>query len=296
MAPSHHHQHHRQLPNQRHSRTSVNMNNNHLQSATLKHIVCTALSVLISFLVLINSSGGANTFVMAAENVDQALKSLKVYSDIISEAVYTPVNVVLQGSPVKPGQGVSASKFKDLKPEEITWDADSNSRHTLILLDLDSGRTGSQPQNNNTGLTIYNQYTSINIQGNSINSGAAIVGYEPPRVPCAKSTKHRMLLLALVQPQLIDLPDVYSISAPSGQHSPKRENFKLKEFLTRHRYEIAAANVFLALGEVDGVCSSAASQTKLTMMNHLILALLATLGSISALRGSNIHQHLGRSN
>lgn len=159
---------------------------------------------------------------------------------------------------------------------KIVWDVSNfDARHTLLLLDLDRKHSG-----NGTN-SIYNQFTSLNIPGNVINAGQTIVAFDTPIVPCQPSSKHRILMLAFHQKQNIDISDVAYMSASSGQSS-KRENFKLNDFINRHRLDLVAANVFLAIGETNGVCSSSVTLHSLRSVSSSILIAMVT--AIIALR------------
>lgn len=210
-----------------------------------------------------------------------SMQRLKISPDIVN--IYDDTGVIkveLHGNIVKPGDQVPARHFKDLNMAKITWESDDYSvPHTLFLFDLDRKPGSNSTQN------IYNQYTSLNIPGNIINQGQAIVAFDTPTVPCQQSAKHRILMLAFKQHQNIDISDVAYISAPSG-HSPKRENFKLKEFIERHRLGLDAANVFLAVGESNGVCSGSVALYSPQSVSLILIAMVmaVTVFGISSRR------------
>lgn len=185
-----------------------------------------------------------------AQSLYQSFQKLKI-PDLIPVSYSTDtIRVELNGNIVKPGDPIPARSFRNLDiMKGVHWEPDYDSKYTLMLLDLDR-----RPNQNGT-LNIYNQYTSLNIPGNQIVNGQAIVAFDPPNVPCQPSTKHRLVMLAFHQDQNFDLADVAYISAPAG-YSSRRENFRLDDFIQRHRLHLAAANVFLAIGEVNGVCSA----------------------------------------
>lgn len=211
-------------------------------------------------------------YAAADSSLQSSMQRLKISPDIINVNDYTGViKVELHGNIVKPGDPVPARHFKDLNMAKITWESDDYSvPHTLLLLDLDRKPGSNSTQN------IYNQYTSLNIPGNVINQGQTIVAFDTPIVPCQPSAKHRILMLAFTQDQNIDISDVAYISASSG-HSHKRENFKLREFIDRHRLRLTAANVFLAMGESNGVCSGSVTLHSLQSISLILIAMVITV-------------------
>lgn len=215
----------------------------------------------------------------------QQVQKLKVSPDIIHIPSYIgTIRVELYNNPIKPGDSVPARNFKDLNMAKITWDVSNyDARHTLLLLDLDRKAGANNTQN------IYNQFTSLNIPGNLINAGQNIVAFEPPSVPCQPSTKHRILMLAFHQDQNIDIPDIAYMAASSGD-STRRENFKLQNFITRHRLELVAANVFSATGETNGICSS--SSTIHHSIQSVSSILIAMVIAITAYGFSSTRQSL----
>lgn len=188
-----------------------------------------------------------------AQSVGQALQKLKINQDFATlplSADLATIKLEIHDRAVKPGDQVPAKNVRDLNLAKVHWDVNGDeSRYTLILLDLDR-------RQNNLTTGAYNQYTNFNILGNNINSGQTFVAFDPPSVPCTANSKHRILLLALLQDQNIDIVSVSDMAASSG-YSPRRENFKLDEFIKRHRLRPRAANLFLATGETGGFCSSA---------------------------------------
>lgn len=209
---------------------------------------------------------------MADGSLVSNMQKLKISPDILPTNNYlSTIKVELHGNVVKPGDPVPAKNFKDLNMAKISWDVDNfEARYTLLLLDVDrKAGAGSNASQTN----IYNQFTSLNIPGNIINAGQTIVAFDTPVVPCQPGSKHRILMLAFHQDQNIDISDVAYISASSGQSS-KRENFKLDDFINRHRLELVAANVFLAVGETNGVCSGSPS---LYQAQHSTLSILIAM-------------------
>lgn len=216
-----------------------------LPSASTLSIVQVVLVCSLAMITLLQPSW--------AQTVGQALQKLKINQDFASlplTADLATIKLEIHDRAVKPGDQVPAKNVRDLNLAKVHWDVDSDdSRYTLILLDLD------RRQNNQTS-SAYNQYTNFNILGNNINSGQTFVAFDPPSVPCAANSKHRILLLALLQDQNIDIVNVSDMAASSG-YSPRRENFNLGEFIKRHRLRTRAANLFLATGETGVFCSSA---------------------------------------
>lgn len=198
-----------------------------------------------------------NTAQLAAasdSNLYNQLSKVKITPDIIDASYANLVQVYLHGKSIKPGDPIQARHFKEIDIFKTEWaSSNSDAQHTLILLDLDRKLRANSSQT-----SFYNQYTSVNIPGHDVVRGQAIVSLEPPTVPCAPSVKHRILMLVFHQSQTIDLSDVVNIAAAPGQTS-KRENFKLDTFMQRHRLSLIAANVFMAMGETNGVCSGATS-------------------------------------
>lgn len=211
------------------------------------HKCAIALLLLICSISIISVQPGS-----AQSTLNSAIQKLKITSDIISlPNDLGVIKMELHDRVVKPGDQVLAKNLKDFNPNKLTWEVDDqNSRYTVILVDLD--------RKPNASSSAYNQYTSFNIQGNNMISGQALVALDYPSVPCLGNSKHRMLMLALQQEQNIDITDVAKMAVSSG-YSPSRENFKLDEFIKRYRLRVVAANVFLAAGEVGGLCSSASS-------------------------------------
>lgn len=211
-------------------------------------------------------------FVQADSALLSNMQKLKISPDVIGVTDYTnTIRVELHGNVVKPGDPVPAKHFKDLNMAKITWDVNNfDNRYTLLLLDLDR-----KPGPNNTQ-NIYNQFTSLNIPGNVINAGQTIVAFDTPIVPCQPSTKHRILMLAFIQDQNIDISEVAYMSASSG-HSVKRENFKLDDFIRRHRLDLAAANVFLAIGESNGICSGGSTLHSFHSLSTILIAMVTAI-------------------
>lgn len=206
--------------------------------------------------------------IMTEASLQSNMQKLKIPSDIVPVTGYTnTIKVELNGNVIKPGDPVPARNFKNLDFQKINWDADYEAKYTLMLLDLD------RKPGTNGSLNIYNQFTSVNIPGNIINGGQSIVAFDSPNVPCQPSTKHRLVMLAFRQDQNIDLADIAYISAPTGP-SQRRENFKLEEFISRHRLELAAANVFLAIGEANGICSASITIHSLQSMSFGLVAMV----------------------
>lgn len=220
--------------------------------------------------------------ISADRALSSALEKLKISPDIISiHDDLTTIKLELHGNNVKPGDPVPAKHFKDLNINKIHWDATFDDRHTVMLVDLDRKPGPNITQN------IYNQFTSLNIPGNAIGAGQTIVAFEPPIVPCHPSTKHRILLLALKQEQNIDLKDVFYISASSG-HSESRENFKLNDFVKRHRLELVAANILQAIGETNGVCSGSTTLHSIHSITTFLIAMVMLKTALGFFRGQTV--------
>lgn len=211
----------------------------------------------------------------AADSVNTVLRKMKI-ADIISAPSYLDqIKVDLNNNNVKPEDNVPAKHFKDLKNDRISWpNGGPDVRYTILLLDLDR-RSSAQP--NKT--TIYNQFLSINLPGDQINLGQAIVAFEPPIIPCSPSSKHRILMLALQQDQHIDIASVASMAASSGSSEKVREGFDIKGFIERHRLTIVAANAFYAVGEASGLCSGASLLA--TPMSSLLMAIIAMVTTLT---------------
>lgn len=204
-----------------------------------------------------------------AQSLYQSFQKLKI-PDLVPVTTSTAtIRVELNGNVVKPADPIPARSFRNLDiMKGVTWEiSDNDAKYTLMLLDLDR-----KPNQNGT-LNIYNQYTSLNIPGNQIVNGQAIVAFDPPNVPCQPSTKHRLVMLAFHQDQNFDLTDVAHISAPAGPSS-RRENFRLDDFIKRQRLHLVAANVFLAIGEVNGVCSSSTTLQPQHLITSSMLILM----------------------
>lgn len=207
-----------------------------------------------------------------AQSLYQTFQKLKI-PDLVPVTTSTAtIRVELNGNVVKPGDPIPAKNFRNSDiMRGVSWEtSDDDVKCTLMLLDLDR-----KPNQNGT-LNIYNQYTSLNIPGNQIANGQAVVAYDPPNVPCQPSTKHRLIMLAFHQDQNLDLADVAHVSAPVGHHV-RRENFKLDEFIKRQRLHLLAANVFLAIGEVNGVCSAGATLQPQHIITASMLVLMVML-------------------
>lgn len=202
-------------------------------------------------------------------SLQSILQKMRIHPDTIEVDDSTQViKVELHGNVVKPGDPIPARHFKDLSMGKIFWDPyDYSKPHTLMLLDLDRKPGSNVTQN------IYNQYTSLNIPGNTINQGQTIVALDTPIVPCQPSAKHRILMLVFQQDQNIDISDAVNISAASG-HSQKRENFKLSDFIQRHRLSLLAANAFFAMGEANGVCSGSITIHSLQNISTILFAMV----------------------
>lgn len=210
-------------------------------------------SILLAATILLSSS--AVQLVRASDsNLLKELTNQKISPLIIDASYANQVEVYLHGAKLKPGVQVAARQFKEIDILKTSWAASNNdAQHTLIMLDLDRklrASNQSQPE------SPYNLFTTVNIPGHSIAQGQAIVSMEAPTVPCLPTQKHRILMLVFHQSQTIDLSDVINIAASPGQ-SGKRENFNLNTFINRHRLNLVAANVFMAVGEMGGVCSGA---------------------------------------
>ena len=186
-----------------------------------------------------------------AQSLSSMAQKLKIPDVIPITGSTSTIKVELNGNLVKPGDAIPARNFKSFEVNKVSWDADYDSKYTLMLVDLDR-------KSNSNVTNLYNQYTNLNIPGNNVASGQVIVAFDLPNIPCHPSTKHRLVMLAFHQDQTIDLADIAYISASSG-HSPRRELSKFDDFTSRHRLHLVAANVFQAIGEVNGVCSAATS-------------------------------------
>lgn len=223
------------------------------------------------FMTLCCTLSIASQFAAAAADgsLQSVLQKMRIHPDTIEVDDSTQViKVELHGNIVKPGDPIPARHFKDLSMGKIFWDPyDLTKSHTLMLLDLDRKPGSNVTQN------IYNQYTSLNIPGNIINQGQTIVALDTPIVPCQPSAKHRILMLVFQQDQNIDISDAVNISAASG-HSQKRENFKLSEFIQRHRLSLLAANAFFAMGEANGVCSGSITIHSLQSISTVLIAMV----------------------
>lgn len=200
-----------------------------------------------------------------------ALEKLKITPVIIRDPDYlSTIKLELHGNNVKPGDSVPAKYFKDFDLPKINWEGSyPDDRTSVMIVDLDR-------KYGNSSASIYNQFTSLNIPGVNLGAGQTIVAFEPPIVSCNPSAKHRILLLALKQKQTIDLKDVFYMSASSG-HSTSRENFKLNDFIERHRLEIVAANVLQAVGETNGVCNGSMTVHSIQSISSSILIAMVML-------------------
>lgn len=206
--------------------------------------------------------------VQADTLLSNVLHKSKISPDIIKDSDIYTIKLELNGNTVKPGDSIPAKYVKDLNILKITWDGSYvDDRTTVMIVDLD------RKLGQNTTQSIYNQFTSLNIPGTAIGAGQTIVAFEPPIVSCNPSAKHRIMLLALKQRQNIDLKDVFYISASSG-HSQSRENFKLNEFIERHRLEIVAANVLYAYGETNGVCNGGLTLHSIQSLSSILIAMV----------------------
>lgn len=246
----HHHHHHRQ-------QTCCNPQNHqsHKYHKRAVQLVCSSLSFIASVSIL---SLYVTPQLAVAQSLAAMTQKLKIPDIIPITGSTSTIRVEINNNAVKPGDAIPARNFKNLDiMKGVSWDVGSNydARYTLMLLDLDRKLSNA---NNNGTHTIYNQYTSLNIPGNYIGAGQVIVAFDPPNVPCHPSTKHRLVMLAFHQDQNIDLADIAYISASAG-HSPRRENIKLDDFISRHRLHLVAANVFQAVGEANGICSGSAT-------------------------------------
>ena len=216
----------------------------------MKVINCKDLNrtLLSASILILLCVGPQSTIAQSLYNTFQKLK----IPDIIPVTTSTStIRVELNGNVVKPGDPIPAKNFRNLDiMKGVSWEPNSyDSKYTLMLLDLDK-----KPATNGT-LNPYNQYTNLNIPLNQIINGQVIVALEAPSVPCQVSAKHRLVILAFHQDQNLDIADLAYIAASAG-HSKTRENFRIEEFVKRHRLHLEAANVFLAISEPGSLCSA----------------------------------------
>lgn len=232
--------------------------------------------------MIINNNYNNNNNLVHAADLEATLKNFTLIGSNNNQIVDIPrftetIKILINNQPVNPGDRVPAKNFKDFKNDRISWSVGSlDARHTLLMLDLDRRSAGSN-------LTqVYNQFTSFNIPGSEINAGQTVVAFEPPIVQCTPPSKHRILMLALLQPQNIDLVDVVNIAASSGK-SKNRENFDLKSLVRSHQLTVVAANAFYALGDVNGICSgaSALSVGSVALLVSPLVALLITARALN---------------
>lgn len=241
------------VPNSQYNRLIIYNQGQQGSDKMLNNIYYLSALLLTLCAILLSQS----QLVSADALLQSQLQKLKISPDIISVPSYVEtIKIEVHGNVVKPGDPVPAKHFKDLNMDKITWDVSNfDARHTLVLLDLDRKPTLTSANNSNS---IYNQFTSLNIPGNVIKAGQNIAAFDTPIVPCPPSLKHRLLMLAFHQKQNIDISEVAYISTASGPN-PKRENFKINEFMNKHRLELVAANVILAAGDPSGVCSGSSA-------------------------------------
>lgn len=228
------------------NRNNYHHNHHHHHQGQRRGTFC-ALMLTASILVLLLCIAPKLT---AAQSLSSIAQKLKLPESIPITSSTPIVRVQVSGNAVKPGDVISAKVLKGLDINKVDWDADYSGKYILMLLDLDRPK----PDSNTT--MIYNQYTNLNIPGNHVSSGQVITAFDSPSIPCQPPTKHRLVLLVLQQDQTIDLTDIAYISSPVG-YSTRRDLSKFEDFTSRHRLHVAAANVFQAIGEVNGVCSAA---------------------------------------
>lgn len=236
--------------------------------STIKSKMVSPIYYLTALLFALCAISLAPISVQADSLLSNVLQKSKIYPEIIKESDIYTIKLELNGNTVKPGDSIPAKYVKDLNILKINWDGSyPDDRTTVMIVDLD------RKLGQNTTQSIYNQFTSLNIPGTSIGAGQTIVAFEPPIVSCNPSAKHRILLLALKQRQNIDLKDIFYMSASSG-HSQSRENFKLNEFIERHRLEIVAANVLYAYGETNGVCNGGLTLHSIQNLSSILIAMV----------------------
>lgn len=235
-------------------------------------IYCTLSSTSLTLLILIACLGS-----QVHGSLTSSVQKLKIPDLIPITSSTATVKVQLNGNDVKPGDSIPARSFKNLDFNKIHWDVSNyDARYTMMLIDLDRKLSGS-----NATWSIYNQYTNVNIPGNLIHGGQAIVAFDPPSVPCHPSTKHRLVLLVFHQDETLDIGSVAHISASTGP-SPRRENFNLSDFMSRFRLDLVAANVFFAIGESGGICSGSTPTTASSLSILISMVMLTVAASATA--------------
>lgn len=228
-------------------------------------------------LLLIASLVSVCAHLAAASSILSEALRLRVPSELQISGNTPTLRIEFNGSVIEPGQSLPARAFRNFDlTKSVSWPSHSDTRYTLLLVDLDRKLPGL----NTT--SIYNQYTNLNIPGDAVGSGQVIVAFELPQIACSPATKHRLAMLAFEQDQILEMSDVAYLAAVSGDPK-KREIPKFEVFTTRHRLRLAAANVFQIAGETSSLCSSAASlkpaQFLLPLVVIAIVSLqLATLG------------------
>lgn len=116
-------------------------------------------------------------------------------------------------------------------PTRFSYPAETDRLYTVLLVDVD---------------TLFLHWLVINIPGTSLADGQVIAEYQPPTP--SSHYPHRYLAVALLQDGVTDRQSVKDRSAYLCQEE-NRQQFYLKQFLSKHRMEVSAANYFLVSHE-----------------------------------------------
>lgn len=214
---------------------------------------------------------------VADGSIESNLKKYNINPDIVPSNIDI-LRVEIRNKELKPGDLVPAKNFQDFIQAKFSWGESRNDRYTLLLIDLDRGVKNKSQTPTITG---YAQFLSVNIPGNSLSAGQAVLAFDPPSVECEPGKTHRLLLLSLLQKQSVDLIQFVPLAAPSGP-SKKRENVDVEKIIKEHDLQVVAANIFLAQGETNGVCSGVESIYGIGVASTLLISSIATIVALQS--------------
>lgn len=160
------------LSQQHHSKTiKSNMDNNRTNNSIYKFIRSQATmysSTLIILSTIINLTQAQNT------DFTTAFKKLKIVPDLLPNPPQSLVNLNINNKIIRPGDVLNVKDLKNIPT--FSWsESNGDARSTIVLLDVDRHKTSS-----NNSLNSYNHLTIINIPGDNVQSGTAIIAYDSP--------------------------------------------------------------------------------------------------------------------
>lgn len=167
---------------------------------------------------------------MKLESPRETFVTDKVVGDVIAYIPDETLEVKWKSGEATVGNVLTPTIMKD--QPEITWEGDSNSFYTLLMVDPDA------PSRENPSAAEFQHWLVVNIPGNRLSEGeirSEYIGAGPPK----ETDLHRYVFLVMKQRAKGIFANIPFIKNSSTKNRP---NFNTKAFIQKYTLRVVAGN------------------------------------------------------